>query len=85
MFLPAFSELLSISGFIHRDDIVPWYLAVLLDDFLECKDIRRMQLSVYSPVLNPLEHVWICLGDNLQLFRTHTNSNPELKRVLPNS
>ncbi|GBM21751.1 hypothetical protein AVEN_118279-1 [Araneus ventricosus] len=48
--------------FILMDDNTRQHRALLVDEFLESGDIRRMDWSVRSPDLNPIEYVWDALG-----------------------
>ncbi|GBM65376.1 hypothetical protein AVEN_98199-1 [Araneus ventricosus] len=50
------------SEFILMDDNVRPHRALLVDEFLESEDIRRMDFPARSPDFNPAEHVWDALG-----------------------
>ncbi|GFX64014.1 transposable element Tcb1 transposase [Trichonephila clavipes] len=46
----------------------PPHRANIVDEFHQSEDITRMDWPTYSPDLNPIEHVGICLADELQPF-----------------
>ncbi|GBN53458.1 hypothetical protein AVEN_38562-1 [Araneus ventricosus] len=48
-------------AFILKDDNARPHRALLVDEFLESVDIRRMDWPARSPVPNPIEHVWDAL------------------------
>ncbi|GBM18963.1 hypothetical protein AVEN_1583-1 [Araneus ventricosus] len=56
--------------FILMDDNARPHRGLLVDEFLESEDIRRMDWPVISPDLNPIQHVWDALG------RAITTRNP---------
>ncbi|GBM23009.1 Transposable element Tc1 transposase [Araneus ventricosus] len=65
--------------FILMDDNARAHGALLVDEFLESEDIRRMDWPARSPDLNPIEHVWDALG------RVIATRNPqEMKTALLN-
>ncbi|GFV11142.1 DDE_3 domain-containing protein [Trichonephila clavipes] len=48
--------------FLFMDDNGRPHRANIVDECLQPEDITRLDLSEYSPDLNPIEHVWDMLG-----------------------
>ncbi|GIY45119.1 transposable element Tc3 transposase [Caerostris darwini] len=64
------------------DDNAPCHRSVLVDDFLETKNIQRMLWPANSPDLNPIELVWDMLGRQIAALSHPPSSVTELKRAL---
>ncbi|GFW56424.1 transposable element Tcb1 transposase [Trichonephila clavipes] len=53
--------------FLFMDDNARPHCANIVDECLQSEDITRMDWPIYSPDLNPIEHMCgICLADELQ-------------------
>ncbi|GFU09543.1 transposable element Tcb1 transposase [Trichonephila clavipes] len=52
--------------FLFMDDNACPHCETIVDECLQSEDIPRMDWPAYSPDLNPIEHVGICLADELQ-------------------
>ncbi|GFT76878.1 transposable element Tcb1 transposase [Trichonephila clavipes] len=48
--------------FLFMDDNARPHRANIVDECLQSEDITRIDWSAYSPILNPIEHVWDMLG-----------------------
>ncbi|GBM29736.1 Transposable element Tcb2 transposase [Araneus ventricosus] len=62
--------------FILMDNNARPHRALLIDEFLESENIRRMDWQARSPDLNPIEHVWNALG------RAIATRNPPPRNIL---
>ncbi|KFM59627.1 Transposable element Tcb2 transposase, partial [Stegodyphus mimosarum] len=70
--------------FILQDDNARPHRVLLVDEFLESEDIRRMDWTARSPDLNPLEHVWDALGRATATRSPPPRTIQELKTALLN-
>ncbi|GBN95070.1 Transposable element Tc1 transposase [Araneus ventricosus] len=70
--------------FILMDDNAKPHRALLVDEFLESEDIRRMDWSERSPDLNPIEHVWDALGRAIATRNLSPRTIQEMKTALLN-
>ncbi|GBO25667.1 Transposable element Tcb2 transposase [Araneus ventricosus] len=70
--------------FILMDDNARPHRALLVDEFLESEDIRRMDWPDRSPDLNPIEHVWDALGRAIATRNPPPRTIQEMKTALLN-
>ncbi|GFX10113.1 transposable element Tcb2 transposase [Trichonephila clavipes] len=68
--------------FLFMDDNARPHRANIVDECLQSEDITRMDCPAYSPVLNPLEHVWDMLGQQIAARQPPPTCLPELRRAL---
>ncbi|GFX99950.1 transposable element Tcb2 transposase [Trichonephila clavipes] len=64
------------------DDNAWPYRTLAVEELLESKDITRMDWPVYSPVLNPMEHVWNALERRIAARLHHPENTQQLKLML---
>ena len=70
------------SDFMFVDDNARRHRAQIVDDFLEERDIRRLDWPSRSPDFNPIEHVWDGLGRAIAQHNPPLNNLQELKTAL---
>ncbi|GFY29881.1 transposable element Tc3 transposase [Trichonephila clavipes] len=74
--------------FLFMDDNARPHRENIVYECIQSEDITRMDWPVYSPVLNPIEHVWDMLGRQIEREKpvnpptTTTTCLPELRRAL---
>ncbi|GFW18895.1 transposable element Tcb2 transposase [Trichonephila clavipes] len=68
--------------FLFMDDNARPHRANIVDECLQSEDIARMDWPVYSPDLNPIEHVWDMLGRRIAARQPPPTYLPELWRAL---
>ncbi|GFX30437.1 transposable element Tcb1 transposase [Trichonephila clavipes] len=68
--------------FLFMDDYARPHRANIVDECLHSEDITHMDLPVYSPDLNPIEHVWDMLGRRIAARQPPPTCLPELRRAL---
>ncbi|GBM55183.1 Transposable element Tc1 transposase [Araneus ventricosus] len=71
-------------GFILMDDNARPHRALLVDEFLESEDIRRMNWPARYPDLNPIEHVWDALERAIATHNPLPRTIQEMKTALLN-
>ncbi|GBN12829.1 Transposable element Tcb2 transposase [Araneus ventricosus] len=70
--------------FILMDDNARPHRALLVDEFLESENIRRMDWPTRCPDLNPIEHVWDALGRAIASRNPPPRTIQEMKTALLN-
>ncbi|GBM57215.1 Glutathione S-transferase 1, isoform C [Araneus ventricosus] len=70
--------------FILMDDNARPHRALLVDEFLESEDIRRMDSPARSPDLNPIELIWDALGRTIATRNSPPRTIQEVKTALLN-
>ncbi|GFX69738.1 transposable element Tcb2 transposase [Trichonephila clavipes] len=68
--------------FLFMDDKARPHRANIVSECLQSEDITRMDWPVFSPDLNPLEHVWDMLGRRVVARQPPTTLVPEFLRAL---
>ncbi|GBM58914.1 hypothetical protein AVEN_80714-1 [Araneus ventricosus] len=70
--------------FILMGDNARPHRALLVEEFLESEDIRRVDWPVRSPDHNPIEHVWDALGKAIETRNPPPRTIQEMKTALLN-
>ncbi|GFT83330.1 transposable element Tcb1 transposase [Trichonephila clavipes] len=68
--------------FLFMDDKPRPHRANIVVECLQSEDITRMDWPAYSPILNPIQHMWIFFADELQSVNPLPPFLPELRRAL---
>ncbi|GFW43904.1 transposable element Tcb2 transposase [Trichonephila clavipes] len=68
--------------FIFMDDNARPHRTLAVEEPLESEDITRMDWPAYSPVLNPIEHVWDALERRIAARLHHPENTQQLKQML---
>ncbi|GFY23552.1 transposable element Tc3 transposase [Trichonephila clavipes] len=68
--------------FLFMDDNVRPHGVNIVDECLQSEDITRMDWPLYSPGLNPIEHVWNMFGRRIAARQPSPTCLPKLRRVL---
>ncbi|GFU74401.1 transposable element Tcb1 transposase [Trichonephila clavipes] len=68
--------------FLFMDDNARRHGSNIVNEFLQSEDITHMDWPVYSPNLNPIEHVWDMLGRRIAARQLPPTCLPEVRSVL---
>ncbi|GFU28802.1 transposable element Tc1 transposase [Trichonephila clavipes] len=69
---------------VLMDDNARLHRALLVDEFLESQDIRRMDWAARSPYLNPIGYVWDALSRVIGTLNPPPRTIQEMKTALLN-
>ncbi|GFU58464.1 transposable element Tc3 transposase [Trichonephila clavipes] len=68
----------TMTGHIYRDVILEQHV----HEYLQSEDITCLDWPAYSPVLNPIEHVWDMLGRRIAARQPPPACLPDFRRTL---